>query len=201
MFDGSGSFSVKAIWVTIVLTAVNLLLYVFPALFHLPMRLQPLLSLWGLTVDGIQKGEYYRLLTSAFLHFDIKHVVYNLLALFFLGAVLEKISGHLKFAWLCVLGGVTANVVSYFWYLSSNQNVLSAGASGVVFSLVGCMIAAAVKKVPGSLDIKRLIIYALLSLYAGFTSSTTNNIAHLSGLLAGFLYGVILLRRDKDPSM
>ena len=179
--------------ITLILVAVNLLLYFVPRLFSFPVSLQELLNAGGITVQDIENGEYYRLLTAAFLHFDIRHIVSNMLILFMMGERTERIYGHFRFLLLCLFGALVPNILSYWFYKLTNEYVISAGASGLVFALNGAMITAAVKKAPGALDIRRLIFYTLFSLYAGFTSVSTNNIAHLSGVLAGFVIGFVLM--------
>ena len=185
--------------ITLILIGINMLLYFIPRLFRFPVSLQELLMAGGISVQNIEAGEHYRLITAAFLHFDIRHIFSNMLILFMMGERTESIYGHFRFFLLCLFGILVPNVLSYWYYKITNEYVLSAGASGLVFALNGAMITAAVKKAPGSLDIRRLIFYTLFSLYAGFTSVSTNNIAHLSGVLAGFIIGFVLLPQF-DPS-
>ncbi len=179
--------------VTIILVVINLILYFVPQLFKIPAPLNIVLELGGLTLPGIEQGEYFRLLTAAFLHFSIRHLVNNMLILALMGERVESIMGHARYTVLCFFGAVVPNIISFYYYKGMGQDVLSAGASGLVFALNGAMVAAAVKKIPGALNIGRLIFYTLFSLNAGFSSASTNNIAHLSGLAAGFLIAFILL--------
>ena len=179
--------------VTIILLIINLLLYFIPELLHFPLTLDGVLNIGGLTLSGIEGGEYYRLITAAFLHFSLMHLVNNMLIFTLMGERVESILGHWRYIILCFFGAVLPNIVSFYYYRYMGENVLSAGASGLVFALNGAMIAAAIKKIPGSLSIMRLIIYTLFSLNAGFNSASTNNIAHLSGLAAGFLLAFLLL--------
>lgn len=78
----------------------------------------------------IEKGEYYRLITSVFMHFGISHIMNNMLILFILGDNLERALGHIKYLFFYLICGVGANIVSMAVNLGEYRNVVSAGASG-----------------------------------------------------------------------
>lgn len=77
----------------------------------------------------IEKGEYYRLITSVFMHFGISHIMNNMLILFILGDNLERALGHIKYLFFYLICGVGANIVSMAVNLGEYRNVVSAGAS------------------------------------------------------------------------
>ena len=60
----------------------------------------------------IERGEYYRLITSVFMHFGISHIMNNMLILFILGDNLERALGHIKYLFFYLICGVGANIVS-----------------------------------------------------------------------------------------
>lgn len=81
-----------------------------------------------------------------------------------------------------------------------NNMVVSAGASGAVFGIIGCMAWIVIRhrgRVAG-LSAKQMLIFAALSLYGGFANAGTDNVAHIGGLLAGFLVGMLLYRTPND---
>lgn len=148
----------------------------------------------------LQQGQYYRLLTSVFMHFGINHLLNNMLVLFILGDNLERALGKVKYLIFYLLCGVGANLISLMFHLGEQGNyVVAAGASGAIFGVVGGLIyAVAVNK--GRLEdlsSHQLVILVLFTLYHGFTSAGVDNAAHVGGLICGILLGIILYKRPK----
>ena len=142
-------------------------------------------------LDG---GQWYRLVTSMFLHVDAMHLANNMIMLAALGLYVERSLGAIRFLMLYMVSGVCGNLLSMFLDVRSGEYVLSAGASGAVFGVVGALLEAAIKnrgKIYG-LSMKRIMLMIALSLFAGLTSSGVNNAAHFGGCIAGFLLGLIL---------
>lgn len=145
----------------------------------------------------LENREYYRLLTSIFMHFGINHIMNNMLILFILGDNLERALGHIKYLIFYLLCGVGANVVSMAVNIREYRDVVSAGASGAIFGVIGGLLyAVAVNR--GQLEdlsTRQLVIVIMSSLYFGFTSTGVDNTAHIAGLVLGILFGLILYRR------
>lgn len=177
----------------IIIAAVNLLLFVGPDLLNVPCSLEELLMAGGMHGFVGEDGEYYRLLTAAFIHFSFSHVMNNMLVGAVLGQRLENIVGPIRFVILYLVSAVGANVVSMLYYSRFDPASLSAGASGAVFGIVGGLLGISLRK-RDSVDItpKQIAVYALLSLYSGFATTGVNNIAHLSGMVFGFLLGLVI---------
>lgn len=177
----------------IIIAAVNLLLFVGPDLLNVPCSLEELLMAGGMHGFVGEDGEYYRLLTAAFIHFSFSHVMNNMLVGAVLGQRLENIVGSIRFVILYLVSAVGANVVSMLYYSRFDPTSLSAGASGAVFGIVGGLLGISLRK-RDSVDItpKQIAVYALLSLYSGFATTGVNNIAHLSGMVFGFLLGLVI---------
>ncbi len=148
----------------------------------------------------IERGEYYRLITSTFMHFGINHIMNNMLILFILGDNLERALGHIKYLFFYLICGVGANVASMIINLSGYRNVVSAGASGAIFGVIGGLLyAVAVNR--GQLEdlsTRQLVVVILCSLYFGFTSTGVDNAAHIGGLIIGIIMGVVLYRRPRN---
>ncbi|WP_349673958.1 rhomboid family intramembrane serine protease [Lacrimispora sp.] len=148
----------------------------------------------------IERGEYYRLITSTFMHFGINHIMNNMLILFILGDNLERALGHIKYLFFYLICGVGANVASMIINLSGYRNVVSAGASGAIFGVIGGLLyAVAVNR--GQLEdlsTRQLVVVILCSLYFGFTSTGVDNAAHIAGLIIGIIMGVVLYRRPRN---
>jgi rhomboid protease GluP len=81
----------------------------------------------------------------------------------------------------------------------NNNNVYSAGASGAVFGIVGAMLFVVVKNKGKFEDIgvRQLILFLFLSLYSGIMSQEVDNVAHIGGLVAGFILAFFLYRRKR----
>ena len=91
-------------------------------------------------------------------------------------------------------GGVGGNILSFLAETGQGELVVSAGASGAVFAVIGALLYVLIRK-RGRLEtitVQRLAFMALLSLYYGFSSAQVDNAAHIGGLFSGFLLTVIL---------
>lgn len=147
----------------------------------------------------VEQKEYYRLLTAVFMHFGISHIGNNMLILFIMGDNLERALGHVKYLIFYLVCGIGANVVSLMVNLGQGEAVVSAGASGAIFGVIGGLLYAVMIN-HGHLEelsMRQLVIMILFSLYFGFTSTGVNNVAHVAGLVIGVLTAVLLYRRPK----
>ncbi|MCC2255586.1 rhomboid family intramembrane serine protease [Ruminococcus sp. CLA-AA-H200] len=147
----------------------------------------------------VEGQEYYRIFTSMFLHFGITHLLNNMVMLGALGWNLELETGKVKFLIIYFGSGITGNLLSLFINMSTGENVVSAGASGAVFGLMGALfyVVIANRGRIGRLSGRGMIFMILLSLYFGLTSSEVNNEAHIGGLICGFILAAVLYRRKR----
>lgn len=143
---------------------------------------------WGI---AIQQGEVWRLVTAMFLHGSVPHILFNMMALWQIGSVLEQFLGRSKYLSLYFTAGIAGSVVSY---LLNNPMVISVGASGAIFGLMGAY-AILVKKL-GSRDNSIWGVIGL-NLAFGFIVPGIDWKAHVGGLIAGALFasGTNLTRR------
>lgn len=143
--------------------------------------------------------EYYRLITSLFLHFGIQHLLNNMVMMGALGYQLENEIGRIKFLLIYFISGIGGNLCSLYWNVSHGEQVISAGASGAIFGLMGALlyIVAVNRGRLGRLSGRGMLIMVALSLYFGLTSSGVDNSAHIGGLICGILITVLLYRRKK----
>lgn len=126
----------------------------------------------------------------------------NMVILFFLGAMIEKVTGHLQFLILYLLSGIGANICSLIYKVIAMERIASVGASGAIFGLDGVLLAWILLDRRSMPDVtpKRVILMIALSLYNGFTAQNVDNAAHVGGLLTGFLAGALLcmIRKQKE---
>lgn len=166
--------------VTYTLIAINVLAFVVQMVSP---DLERQLVLWA---PAVADGEWYRLVTSAFLHYGIVHILFNMLVLYVMGPQLEQTFGRLRFG---TLYGMSALGGSVLVYLLSPLNSATAGASGAIYGLFGALFIVAKRQ---NLDVRPIV--ALIGLNVAFTLIvplvTSQNISwqgHLGGLIAGAL--------------
>lgn len=160
---------------------------------------------WGAEYAPLieQEGEYYRLFACMFLHFGLDHLGNNMLVLYFVGEILEQEAGKLRFLIVYLGGGLGASCLSYYVDINANNAVVSAGASGAVFAVMGGVLWMLLinRGRLENLTLRQMAFMAALSLYFGFTSSGVDNTAHVGGLIIGFLLGIIIYRPRKKPQV
>ena len=142
----------------------------------------------------VERGEYYRLCTWMFLHFGVQHLLYNMLLLIFVGDMLEKAVGKVRYLMIYLGGGILGNLLSMVVVMRTGSYAVSAGASGAIFAVVGALVFLAVKNRDriSQEEIWRLMIMAVLSLIEGFTQTGTDSMAHLGGFLGGVVICLLL---------
>lgn len=147
-----------------------------------------------------QEHEYYRIITSMFLHFGIEHLLNNMVILGALGWNLELETGKIRFLIIYLVSGIGGNLLSLYLGVSSAEYAVSAGASGAIFGLMGALlyVAARNRGRMGRISGKGVLFMIALSLYFGITSSGIDNAAHIGGLLCGFILAVILYRKKNS---
>ena len=181
-------------FITPIIVYINILIFIImmiAGLGFISFKGQDLL-LWGAnyrpsTVDG----EWWRLLTSTFLHGGIMHLLCNMYGLLFVGIFLEPVLGRAKYLTMYLLTGILASAVSLWWY----QATISVGASGAIFGMYGLFIAFMVTKIFPP-DVSRSFLLSIAA-FVGFNLlmgivGGIDNAAHVGGLLSGFIAGLIL---------
>ena len=150
-------------------------------------------SYWPLIV---YKHEYYRLFTSAFLHFGFEHLISNMIVLAFIGDNLERALGKIKYLIFYALCAVGSGFVSFMVNMTLKENVVSAGASGAIFGVAGGILYLVIKNHGRLEDLSffQIGMFILFTLYQGMRSSGVDNVAHFSGLLIGFLLAMLFYR-------
>lgn len=136
-------------------------------------------------------GEWWRLLTSTFLHGGLMHVACNVFGLLFVGIFLEPVLGRVRYLLAYLFAGVLGSLASVWWYDAS----VSVGASGAIFGLYGVFLALLLLKVYHPEDSKFFLftagIFVVINLLMGLAGGV-DNAAHIGGLLSGFVIGLIL---------
>jgi membrane associated rhomboid family serine protease len=142
---------------------------------------------------GVADGEYYRLLTAAFLHAGVFHILMNMFALAQLGPVLEAALGRLRFTALYVLSALGGSVLSY---LLSEPFQLGVGASGAIFGLFGAYYVV-VRRLGG--ETRSIVTLLVINLVITFTVPIIDWRAHLGGLVTGALLAAAFAYVPRGP--
>jgi membrane associated rhomboid family serine protease len=138
-------------------------------------------------VIGVAQGEYYRLLTSAFLHeqglggFGPLHIIFNMWALILVGPALERLLGPLRFLAVYLLSALGGSVM---FYLLAPANEFGLGASGAIFGLFGAYFVVARRL---RVDSRSIVFLIVLNLVISFAVAGIAWQAHVGGLLTGGL--------------
>ncbi|MBL8116467.1 MAG: rhomboid family intramembrane serine protease [Anaerolineae bacterium] len=206
---------------TYVLIAINVIIFVLRAFSP---TLDGQFFEWGANNSQLvlQNGEYYRLLSSMFLHAGVLirgqyalensiHIFFNMYILYAVGLSLEPLFGHARFLIIYLLGGLLGSVLSV---LFGGENSYSVGASGAVFAILGAEFVDLWhhRKLMGSAGQARrrtLIIFAVMNLAAGLISTlpgsarSIDNWGHVGGLIGGvvlawFISPILNLRAHPD---
>jgi rhomboid protease GluP len=188
----------RHIYVTPALLGANALAFVVTAIAGAGLWTPnpEVLFRWGTNVGAwTSDGQWWRLLTCTFLHFGALHLVLNMAALASAGSVVERLYGNARFLALYVLSGVAGSLAS----LAAHPLTSSAGASGAIFGIYGAQLAYFLGRRGIPLSILRpqrssAAIFIGYSLLNGFGHDGIDNAAHVGGLVAGFLLGLLLAR-------
>ncbi|MFQ9511393.1 MAG: rhomboid family intramembrane serine protease [Lachnospiraceae bacterium] len=146
----------------------------------------------------ITHPQFWRLISSAFLHFGIAHLFNNMLVLAYIGDNLERVLGRWKYLLLYFVSAVGSNLISVYWYQhTGNIFAVSAGASGAIFGVVGALLYILIRN-NGRLDdinSRQLILMIAFTIFHGITTVEVNNSAHIGGIIVGFICAMLLYRR------
>ena len=141
---------------------------------------------------AIRQGQYWRLVTSMFLHGGWLHILLNGWALFQLGSLLELLMGSSRMLVIYFASGVAGSLASAMFTQEP-----SVGASGAIFGLLGALIAFLLRRrgaltPQGKSILTQLVGWAVINVVFGFSTPGIDNSAHLGGCAVGLLLGFVL---------
>lgn len=188
-------FQKKTPIMTYILIAINTILFVL--MYVLGNGSDDALTLlrFGASYpDFIKAGDYYRLLTSAFLHIGFLHFLFNNYALYVIGSQLEGFFGKVKYLIIYLGSAILGNLMSMLF-----SNSISAGASGAIFGLLGALLYFGYhyRVYLGTVVKSQIIPLILINLAIGFMMSGVNNASHIGGLIGGVLLAMAVGVRYK----
>lgn len=142
--------------------------------------------------QGVAEGQWYRLVTSVFLHQEWFHIGFNMLGLWWLGGPLEAALGRARYLALYMLSGLAGSALTY-WITAPEQGSL--GASGAIFGLLG---ATAVLMRRMNYDMRPVIGLLALNLLFTFTWGGIAWQAHIGGLVAGIVIAIGMVHAPRE---
>ena len=143
----------------------------------------------GMSVNYlIGDGQWWRVVTSLFLHAGFMHVLFNMFSLFLFGPELEKIAGKTRFLTIYFLAGIFGNVATF---VLQDGMYASVGASGSVYGIFGAFAALVYYTRRTMPQLKQVIMpLIIISVVITFISPNINVSGNIGGLITGFLLGL-----------
>ena len=184
--------------VTYGLIALNVLVFVLMLLFGAGFLVTDgnAAIAWGANFGPLTLGgDWWRLVTSMFVHFGIFHLGMNMFSLYMVGGLVERLFGSMRFLLLYLVAGLCGSMISLVWHPDAN----SAGASGAIFAIFGALAAYlldsknAIPVVVRRKMLKDMAVILIINLVFGMQAGI-DNAAHIGGLIAGVVLGFILAR-------
>ena len=179
--------------VTFTFLAIMVLYFIFMTLNGGTTDVETLIKYGAMFPPFVSEyNEYYRFITSIFIHIGIMHIFFNGYALYIFGPEIEKLMGPKKYFLFFILTGIGGNVATYLFNFVS----VSAGASGSLFGLFGAFLYLVVRHPQmvtpaGKKNILQLLGINLLLTFLVPSISIT---AHLGGLIIGFLLSFVFIK-------
>jgi len=165
--------------------ALNLIIYI---LTMIPV-IGDTIFYMGMSVNWlIAEGEWWRVITSTFLHAGFFHILFNMFSLFLFGPELERIAGKLRFITIYLFSGIFGNVATFIF---QSGEYASVGASGSIYGIFGAYAALVYYTRNTMPQLKQIIMpIIIIGLIMTFLQPNINIYAHIGGLITGFLFGL-----------
>jgi rhomboid protease GluP len=178
------------------LNILMFLLMLFSGIHIISPQAQDLLSWGGNRRLETMNGDWWRLVTSMFIHSGVMHLALNIGGLVIAAIFIEPLLKWKNYIILYVVSGICGSLCSIWWHTNS----VSIGASGAIFGLygafIGIFLTASEKEKIGSEIIKFVLIFVGINLIWGLAGGV-DNAAHLGGLISGAAIGALLFRFNK----
>lgn len=174
--------------ITYALIIINILIFMMLELNGGSTNVETLIAYGAKYNPAILSGEWWRIVTSMFLHIGSLHLLMNMLAIYYLGMAVERIYGSTRFIVIYFIAGIIGSLTSFAF----NSHV-AAGASGALFGLFGALLYFGVihKQLFFQTMGKSVIFILLINLGFGFLVPQIDMGAHLGGLIGGFIASVM----------
>ncbi|MDQ7822391.1 MAG: rhomboid family intramembrane serine protease [Candidatus Eremiobacteraeota bacterium] len=179
--------------VSTIILAINIVCYILTLVLQQISGHNVMLRMGSMYTPAVIAGQWWRLVTSIFLHVDIMHFLLNSYCLIIICPPIEKILGSFKFFVLYMLSGLAGNALSFFLL----PTLPSAGASGALFGVLGAYFGLNVRqKIFESAYISQLMIWLGINVVIGIMPGSNINMwAHIGGFACGFIFSSFIKLR------
>jgi rhomboid protease GluP len=192
--------------VIVIILVINTLMLVIMEVSGGSRQLPVLYRFGGQVNRAVLAGQYWRLFTPMFLHIGFMHFLFNSLALIYFGRIVELMYGRARFLAIYLISGYFGNIL---FLAFGSPNVISAGASGAIFGVIGAHI-------PLNRQLRQSRMFTSLRhavagigyvvwIFFWSMGPMVNVLAHLGGILSGIVLGFVLsrelpsLERSEEP--
>ena len=179
---------------TMIFLAINITM-VFITLIMGGFAIEPLVALGALYPPFVTElGEYYRLITTAFLHGSILHALFNMIALFYLGGHLERLIGSIRFTLIYFISALGSSIAVVLLRPTS----VTIGASGAIYGIIGALLVLTFTRkewffAHAIRSIRNLII---INIVFSFLIPSISVEGHFGGLIIGFIFIQFMTPRE-----
>ena len=176
-------FSSKKPYITYFIMMICILLYIIPKLLG---NYDQIIYDYGLIGEAVKNGDFFRLITSEFLHASAVHLLVNMYSLYIIGTQIESFLGKKKYILIYLMSAVFASLLSI---TLGDLTSISIGASGAIFGLLGSLLYFGYhyRVYLGNVIKSQIIPIIVLNLIIGFSIQGIDNFAHIGGLVGGVL--------------
>lgn len=179
-------FTLKKPIITYILIVINIIMFLLTNIVGNGSTDIKTLSFFGACYsEYIFKGEYFRLITSSFLHANLIHLFCNMYVLYIVGRQMESYLGKMKFLFVYLFSAITGNLLSIYFA----PDIVSVGASGAIFGIFGSLLYFGYHyRVFLSTVLKSEIIPIIIfNLLIGMMLPGIDSAAHIGGLVGGIV--------------
>ena len=192
-------FSMKNPIITYAIIAICIIMFMITTLFSSNSEyfIDTLVKFGANTPSYTKNGEFYRLLTCIFLHAGIIHLACNMYSLYIIGPQLESFYGKIKYLFIFLISGISGSILSLAF---SANNLVSVGASGAIFGLLGALLYFGYhyRVFLGNALKSNILPVIIINLSIGFIISGIDNFAHIGGLIGGIFAAMACGVPDKS---
>lgn len=188
-------FSFGKPFFTYIIIGINMLMYLFLEMGGGSMDIPTLIQFGAnYNVSMAVDNEWWRIISSMFLHIGLMHLILNMIALYYLGSIVERIYGAKRFLLIYFLSGIGGGLASFM-----SPESISAGASGAIFGLFGALLFFGVmyKKIFFQTFGKGVLLIIGINIVFGFSVPNIDMAAHIGGLVTGFTASAIVYVPNK----
>lgn len=182
--------------ITYTLVALNIAAYIWVAFTGGFGDTRSLIEHGALYGPLVARGEYWRVLTSAFLHGGLLHIALNMFALVQVGTYLESLVGSARMLAIYTIALIGSGIAVVVF----SPNDVTVGASGAIFGIFGALVAVGIRL--GSAGrglIGQTLPIVALNLAFGFSMANVSNAGHIGGLVSGFVAGLAIFMTQRRP--